>query len=184
MVARLVVQLIRRGRHNRMSLFWAAAIVALSLPWLWDGLFAPEQDAQNSSVSLQTCAVRNIYDGDTMTVICGGREEKIRLHCIDAPEMGQKPWGRRSRDHLRSITPSQVEIRPIERDRYGRLVGEVLMGSVSLNLAMVEAGQAAVYNRYCSDGRYPAAERQARQEGQGVWVEPGMQQRPWEWRSP
>ncbi|RUR52102.1 thermonuclease family protein [Vreelandella populi] len=44
-----------------------------------------------------------------------------------------------------------------DRDRYGRLVGEVLSGGRSLNLAMVEAGQAAFYNRYCSGARYSAA---------------------------
>ncbi|WP_353744165.1 hypothetical protein [Halomonas sp.] len=48
-----------------------------------------------------------------------------------------------------------------------------ISGERRLNLAIVKAGQAAVYDRYCSDGRYPMAERQARQEEQGVWVEPG-----------
>ncbi|WP_139233926.1 thermonuclease family protein [Halomonas saccharevitans] len=117
-----------------------------------------------------------------MTVFCDGREEKIRLYCIDAPEMGQQLWGRRSRDHLRRITPSQVEVRAIERDRYGRLVGEVLAGGRSLNLAMVAAGETAVYDRYCDERRYSVAERRARQLGQGVWGQPGLQQRPWEWR--
>lgn len=52
-------------------------------------------------------------------------------------------------------------------------------GERSLNPALVEA---VVYPRYCSEQRYSVAERQARQAGQGVWTEPGLQQRPWEWR--
>ncbi|MDQ7733787.1 thermonuclease family protein [Halomonas sp. SpR1] len=118
-----------------------------------------------------------------MTVNCAGQEERVRLYCIDTPEMGQQPWGRQSRDYLRRITPSQVEIVTHDRDRYGRLVGEVLSGNRSLNLAMVEAGQAAVYNRYCSDDRYAPAERQAKAARLGVWAEPGLHQQPWEWRS-
>lgn len=149
---------------------------------MWVGVIDTRQGESISREKRLSCAVRNIYDGDTMTVFCDGQEEKIRLHCIDAPEMGQQPWGRRSRDHLRRITPEQVEVRAIERDRYGRLVGEVLAGGRSLNLAMVDAGEAVVYDRYCSDGRYPTAERQARSAGQGVWGQPGLQQRPWAWR--
>lgn len=165
-----------------MSLFWAVAVAALSLPWLWYEQFGPRISESLSRNQQSSCSVRNIYDGDTLTVLCDGREEKIRLYCIDAPEMGQQPWGRQSRDHLRRITPGQVTVRAVERDRYGRLVGEVLSGSRSLNLGMVEAGQAAVYDRYCDERRYGVAEQQARQAGSGVWAEPGLQQRPWEWR--
>lgn len=96
--------------------------------------------------------------------------------------MGQKLWGQQSRDYLRRITPSHVDIRPIERDRYGRLVGEVLDNGRSLNLALVEAGQAAVYNRYCDDDRYSPAERAVREDRLGVWAQPGLHQQPWEWR--
>ncbi|WP_205598575.1 thermonuclease family protein [Halomonas sp. NO4] len=180
---RLATRLIRRGRHNRMTLFWAVAAISLTAPWLLTDLGGSGAPWAGSTVAERlSCRVESIYDGDTMTVRCAGQEEKLRLHCIDAPEMGQQPWGRRSRDHLRRITPERVEIVARDRDRYGRLVGEVMAEGRSLNLAMVDAGQAAVYDRYCSDGRYPAVERQARQMGRGVWAEPGLQQRPWEWK--
>lgn len=180
---RLVIRLIRQVRHNRMPLFWAVAAIAITAAWLVpDFGISGAPRSGNAAADRQSCRVESIYDGDTMTVRCAGRKEKVRLYCIDTPEMGQQPWGRRSRDHLRRITPERVEIVAHDRDRYGRLVGEVMADGRSLNLAMVEAGQAAVYDRYCSDGRYPQAERQARQAGLGVWVEPGLQQRPWEWR--
>lgn len=58
--------------------------------------------------------------------------------------------------------------------------GEVMVKG-RFNFAVVEAGQAVVYDRYCSDVRYPA-EKRVRQAGRGVWAEPGLQQQPWEWR--
>ncbi len=50
----------------------------------------------------------------------------------------------------------------------------------ALNLTLVEAGQAAVYRRYCADPRYLRAEASA--AGLGIWSTPGDHQRPWEWR--
>lgn len=183
-IRRLATRLTRQRRHKRMPLFWTVAVVALTLPWLLPDLGGNDGApwSGNATDDRLSCRVESIYDGDTMTVRCAGREEKVRLYCIDTPEMGQRPWGRQSRDYLRSITPSQVEVVTHDRDRYGRLVGEVLSEGRSLNLAMVEAGQAAVYNRYCSEDRYQEAERQAKSTGLGVWAEPGLHQRPWDWR--
>lgn len=87
-------------RHQRLSLFWLASIIGLVLPWL------PSCETTAS----RTCTVNSIYDGDTMRLTCGGERLKVRLYCIDAPEMGQKPWGKQSRDYLRSITPDQVDL--------------------------------------------------------------------------
>ena len=79
--------------------------------------------------------------------------------------------------------PSQVVIRVHDTDRYGRQIGEILTADgVSLNLAMVSAGQAAVYPRYCQDPRLFAAERAARSVGLGIWSSAGDQQRPWDHR--
>ncbi|WP_343218595.1 thermonuclease family protein [Lamprobacter modestohalophilus] len=51
-----------------------------------------------------------------------------------------------------------------------------------LNRAMVEAGQAAVYRRYCPDSSYRQAEASAKAAGLGIWSVPGDHQRPWDWR--
>jgi endonuclease YncB( thermonuclease family) len=129
--------------------------------------------------------VLSIYDGDTMTVACAGQKKKVRLYCIDAPEMGQEPWGRESRDHLRAITPPTVRLVVRDRDRYGREVAEVIVPDDSeenLNRAQVWAGQAAVYRRYCSEDSYIEAEYSARQMPAGVWQKPGSHQTPWIWR--
>lgn len=128
-----------------------------------------------------TCQVRRIYDGDTMTLNCNGRKVKTRLYCIDAPEMNQHPWGRQARDALRKITPKTVVLRTVDTDRYGRSVGEVFApgSDESLNLQLVKQGQAAVYWQYCKRPGYFWAEQQARSAGKGIWRQAGLQQRPW-----
>jgi endonuclease YncB( thermonuclease family) len=119
-----------------------------------------------------------------MTLQCPGNpnKTKVRLYCIDTPEMRQKPWGTQARDHLRSITGETVRLVELDQDRYGRIVGEVYSGNVNLNLAQVEAGQAAVYHAYCQKLDYTNVESQAKQAKRGIWSEPGLQQMPWEWR--
>jgi len=48
--------------------------------------------------------VAKIYDGDTLTLIdLMGNQERIRLICIDAPEVGQVPWGQKSLDQIRLV---------------------------------------------------------------------------------
>jgi endonuclease YncB( thermonuclease family) len=133
------------------------------------------------------CRVLSIHDGDTLRATCNGHETvKVRLYCMDASELAQRPWGTASRDHLRRITPREVSLRIRDTDRYGRKVAEVLDPATSnaLNRAMVAAGQAAVYRRYCCAYRsYRQAEASARTSGLGIWRTQGEHQRPWDYRS-
>lgn len=130
------------------------------------------------------CEVVKIYDGDTMTLQCAGKSKqtKVRMYCIDTPEMKQKPWGTQARDHLRSITGTTVKVVEINTDRYGRTVGEVYHNDTNLNLAQVKAGKAAVYDAYCQKTEYKEAEKQAKVAKLGIWSQPGIHQTPWEWR--
>lgn len=73
------------------------------------------------------------------------------------PGAGTQPWGKESRDYLRSIMPEQVTVIVKTKDRYGRMVGEVFAfgeAGENLNLAMVRSGKAAVYPKYCNDRHY------------------------------
>ena len=162
-------------RHQRLSLFWTSAVVGLALPWL----------PSCETTTRKACIVNSIYDGDTMRLTCDGEHIKVRLYCIDAPEMGQRPWGKESRDYLRAIAPEQVTIIARAKDRYGRTVGEVITtdeAQENLNLAMVWSGQAAVYPRYCNDRQYYQAESEAKKIKAGIWNESGQHQSPWRWR--
>lgn len=131
------------------------------------------------------CRADRVFDGDSLRLICGGVTKEVRLHCIDAPERDQLPWAKQSRRHLREIATGDLELVERDLDRFGRVVGDVYGLSPRrrlLNLAQVEAGQAAVYERYCTDGGFLRAERRARKAGLGIWSRPGEQQTPWTFR--
>jgi endonuclease YncB( thermonuclease family) len=133
----------------------------------------------------RTCRADWVFDGDSLRLICAGEVKEVRLHCIDAPERDQVPWAKQSRRHLREIAIGNLELVERDRDRFGRVVGDVYtLGPKRrlLNLEQVEAGQAAVYERYCTDGRFERAERKAREARIGIWSSPGAQQTPWTFR--
>ncbi len=176
----MINQILNRfTRHRRLSLFWVLALIGTVGSWSCQGL--KDQFGRR----LSDCLVASIHDGDTLRAECGGEQLQVRLHCIDAPELEQRPWGLESRDQLRALIPSgtHIELRVEDKDRHGRTVAEVLAGGRDINLAMVSAGQAAVYRAFCEDRRFDQAETQARQARLGIWAQPGVQQRPWEYRS-
>jgi endonuclease YncB( thermonuclease family) len=130
--------------------------------------------------------VLSVGDGDTLRVRQGGRSITVRLACIDAPEMAQRPHGPRAREYL------QLRLRPGRRvrlevkttDRYGRTVAEVF-SDINVGLALVEDGQAFVYRKYmgqCDVREYLAAETRASRSRHGVWDLPGGITRPWDFR--
>jgi endonuclease YncB( thermonuclease family) len=130
--------------------------------------------------------VLSIGDGDTITVMEQGQRIKVRLTCIDAPETAQSPYGLASRNQLKALLPigSNVSLRVKAVDRYGRTVAEVI-GRGTINLAMVQSGQAFVYRQYlskCDREAYVAAELQAQAKRLGVWAVPVGITRPWDFR--
>ena len=129
-----------------------------------------------------------ITDGDTVVVLDGGNtQHKIRLSGIDAPETNQ-PFGKRSKEALSALVAGQrVEVDWHKHDRYGRIVGKVIVQGKDVNLAQVQAGMAWWYRKYRDEqslldqGRYAAAEAKARVSGVGLWGEKEPIA-PWEWR--
>jgi endonuclease YncB( thermonuclease family) len=77
-----------------------------------------------------------------------------------------------------------VWIRPVDTDRYGRTVAEVI-GEINVGLAMVEDGWAFVHPRHveaCAAEEYRQAEFRASRHRYGLWQEPGGIERPWVFR--
>lgn len=130
------------------------------------------------------CTVSNIVDGDSIVVSCKGRRQQIRLYCIDAPEMKQRPWGKESRTALRQLLKrnDRVTLTIHDVDSYGRQVAEVFRDGLNLNLRMIEKGKAAVYRRYCRLSGFYTAEKVARRARVGIWSREGLHQSPWKWR--
>ena len=132
--------------------------------------------------------VTRIVDGDTVVVeLPSGKDERIRLGGIDAPERDQ-PWGEAAtRELRRQVAGQTVTIRWSKRDRYERIVGVILLDGEDQNLHLVDRGMAWHYKRYqaeqgAEDRRlYAAAENAARDARRGLWSDPEPMA-PWEWR--
>ena len=160
-------------------------VLRLSIIALLGLAFAAETVADDDRLigrTLQACSPSRIIDGDTLSVTCDGDSYRVRLHCIDAPEMDQGDWGTRSRDHLSEMIPDQVTIKVTDIGYYGRVIGELSADGMNINRRLVRAGWAAEYPRYCDDPSYAKAQSRAKERKRGVWSEPGMHQTPWVWR--
>jgi endonuclease YncB( thermonuclease family) len=157
----------------------ALVVTGFALPhWLAPGFASPPEQGVNLA-----CRVSRIVDGDTVVVDCPHGLLRVRIWGIDAPEMGQEPWGYQSRQHLESLLRNRrVLIQVEDLDKYGRVVARLQQGTVDLGLRMVRDGQASVRSRYVRDQNYRATRAQARVNGVGIWSQTGSQQQPWAWR--
>ncbi len=132
--------------------------------------------------------VVKVADGDTLTIDLEGKETRIRLCGIDAPEKSQQ-FGQESKALLQKLTlGKEVAVMPIDTDRYGRTVAEVFTVGASehyVNGDMVQAGLAYHYDRYSKDcinrDVIITAEGIAREQRAGVWANPGSV-KPWDYR--
>ncbi|HMK44774.1 MAG TPA: thermonuclease family protein [Dissulfurispiraceae bacterium] len=140
--------------------------------------------------------VRALYvlDGDSVIVEdpdnAGGRIE-VRLIGIDAPEMGQEPWGRRAKVHLKALfrkfgSSVQLQYDVERRDRYGRVLAYLWTRSgVLLNLRMVADGYAIAYTvppNVLHADRIADAQKKARQHHAGLWKCDVFETSPQQWR--
>jgi micrococcal nuclease len=125
--------------------------------------------------------VIGIADDDTLTVLEGKKQVKIRLANIDAPERAQA-FGTRSRESLAELCfkkDARYEVQ--DKDRYGRFVAVVYCDDINANRAQVERGMAWVYPKYNKDYLIPALQDQAFSARRGLWAD-FTPVPPWEWR--
>jgi len=117
--------------------------------------------------------VVRVADGDTITVLAAGNvQEKIRFHGIDAPEKDQA-FGQKSKQRLSDyVFGKDVTVTWKSKDKYGRILGTVWLGSTDINLQMLRDGYAWHYKRFDSNPTYAAAEAEARQMRRGLWIDP------------
>src|SRR4051794_38635456 len=81
-----------------------------------------------------------ISDGDTIRVLHGSEQVRVRLHGIDAPEHNQA-FGTRSRQFAGELAHEKlVRVEVVDTDRYGRSIGVVtLPDGRKLNHELVRA---------------------------------------------
>ena len=105
---------------------------------------------QTYASSLPKVIIKSCYDGDTCTTTKG---EKIRLACIDTPELKgpkAKPVeARESKDFLNNLVANkQISLKRITKDRYGRTVGELFKNGLNIQEMIVENDHGKIYKKY------------------------------------
>ncbi|MFH0340701.1 MAG: thermonuclease family protein [Chromatiales bacterium] len=106
---------------------------------------------------------------------------KVRLAEIDAPEKRQ-PFGTRSKQAMSDLVFGKtVGVVAVDRDRYGRTVGQVFTEGGNINERMVRLGYAWGYRKYAENQMLFGFERTAREARRGLWRDPNPVP-PWECR--
>lgn len=122
-----------------------------------------------------------IYDGDTVKIIDGKTQYKLRITNIDAPERNQT-YGKKSRRALMQLCQDAVfEVSITGRDKYQRKLGSLSCNQKDVAAFMLKNGHAWFNDRYSSDLSLALKERKARKRKLGLWkTEKPIA--PWVWR--
>lgn len=123
--------------------------------------------------------VRNVYDGDTLTLT---DERRVRLLGIDTPEIKQKqPFAEEAKEYTKSRCDKRdiwLTFEGEKADHYGRILAFAWVedggGYLCVNEGIVAAGLASVYapNSSSKTKNYDhmvALQSTARAEGRGKW---------------
>jgi micrococcal nuclease len=133
----------------------------------------------------QDAVLVRIVDGDTIRVMVGGVEERVRYIGIDTPELNTNspatpdPYaGAATEANAQLLAGGRLVLEKdvSERDRYGRLLRDIWIERdgawMLVNLALVAEGYAQV-STYPPDVKYVdallAAQRAARENERGLW---------------
>lgn len=133
------------------------------------------------TVQSETFDVIKVIDGDTIKINYNGNEENIRFLLIDTPELshkqfdGPQPFAVEAKEKVEELLKERkvdIEIGIQERDKYGRLLGYLYVDGKSIQEELLREGLARVayvYNDKRNLDRYLEIEKEAKQEGRGIW---------------
>lgn len=123
--------------------------------------------------SLARATVVDVVDGDTIDMIIGGVEERVRLYGVDTPERGDQCFFEAAaRTEVLTRGGVLLEPGPRARDRYGRLLAYVYTpDAVSVDAQLIAEGLGTAWRE---DGQhrdaFVAIEGSARSAGVGcLW---------------
>ncbi len=171
-------------RRSRYPLIFTLIFLITSLFYL----FSDKKD--NSRVNEYVRAIK-VFDGDTILLKYNNEDIKVRLIGIDAPEMEQRPWGKRAKRHLERILKKSNNIVKIELDierydKYERLLAYLWTPDGNLiNEIMIRNGYAVLLTippnvKYVE--RFIKAEETAKKQKKGIWSPDGLKESPEEFK--
>jgi len=135
--------------------------------------------------------VIRVVDGDTIVVRYNGKNEKVRLLCVNTPESVHPdkkqniPMGKvASRYTQKKLLDEYGRYIDLEfemgriRGNHGRLLAYVFLHGKNLNIDLVRQGLSPYYTKYGKsekyDAEFRAAEKQARKEKLNIWGDPEL----------
>lgn len=133
------------------------------------------------AVRQATGKVVGVTDGDTVTVLEGSTQHKVRLEGIDAPESHQA-FGAKSRHALsEKVFQKNIAFEWHEKDRYGRLLAHLFLDDRWINKELVDEGWAWHFRKYSKSPVLELAEQEARKAHRGLWADSNPTA-PWDYR--
>jgi len=122
--------------------------------------------------------VLHVADGDTIKVRLEGREEMVRLLCIDTPERGD-PGFKEAGEFLAGLIDGKTvgldfeHPDKLKRDGYGRVLAYIWRDAKIVNVEVVRAGWSRFWDKN-GQGKYAEqfkkAEAEARKAKRGLWA--------------
>ncbi len=158
-----------RGLPRRLRGWYVVIAAVISAVAAAVAPMCPDRDAAGRPA----WRVVTVHDGDTVTCADpAGREEKIRLVGIDAPEYHQ-PYGRAAREALAAkLAAGGVRVESTARDQHGRLLATLFVGDRDINRELVADGLAWTFGGFAPDEGLLALEAEARRQRRGLWADP------------
>jgi micrococcal nuclease len=161
-------------KQKRLLYSFLLLFVILAVYSVADLMSAPES---------KTYEVSRVVDGDTIIVVFEGKEERLRLIGLDAPESVHSDpernvlYGTISAEFTKAKLEGQrvtLEFDVQERDQYGRLLAYVYLDGQMFNELLIREGHAKA-GTYPPNVKYDEilheAEEQAREDALGLWEE-------------
>jgi len=134
--------------------------------------------------------VVRVVDGDTAVIEYFGKQERVRLLCVNTPESVHPdkkqniPMGKVASNYTAMKLMGkyvELEFGPERRDRYGRLLGYLFLDGMNFNVEVVRNGLSPYYTKFGSsrsyDHDFKEAEKFARKNKLNIWGDPELSQK-------
>jgi len=175
----------------KIRLVKTALIVLLAIASLLAGCTSGDSSEGKKQDGRVVIFVEKIADGDSIEAVIRGTREQIRLIGIDAPELAQRPWGKKAKKYLEEMVAASgwelgVEHDVEKRDQYNRVLAYLWTRDGRLiNEEMLRSGLAVLFTfppnvKYVD--RLRAAQVIARENKTGIWGRGGLRQLPSDYR--
>ena len=170
-----------------LSIVTISLLAVVSLFYGWLSASAP--GAKKTDIG--SIFVEKVVDGDSIEAVIQVKREHIRLIGIDAPELAQRPWGKKAKKYLEELVAASkwevgIAYDVERRDKHDRVLAYLWSRDGKLvNEELLRAGLAVIFTfppnvKYVD--RFRTAQIIARENKAGIWGKGGLRQLPSDYR--